>query len=718
MAGLIAELKRRNVFKVGIAYLVAAWLLMQITDVVAPLLSLPGWVPRFIFLLLVIGFVPALIFAWAFELTPEGIQRERDVQREESIRHVTGRKLHRAIIAMMALAIVYLVIDNYVLEDEAEPAASAAIEKSIAVLPFRNRSDNAADAHFVDGVHDDILTQLTKLSALDKVISRTSTERYRETELPIPTIGAELGVATILEGGVQRAGDRVRINVQLIGADADEHLWAETYDRELTVENLFSIQSEIAREVVTALHGVLSDEESRQIEQLPTTSLEAHEEYAFGRRELAKRTGEAVLRAEEHFEKAVQLDPGYAMAWVGLAESRALEVEYLGKPVESTVAERQTAIDRALAIDPLLGEPYASQALLRHQLGDIEEAETLYKRAIELNPNYATARQWYAGLLSGKGQYDLAEAQIRRAIELDPAAPVLRAVLTQILMYSGRTDEAVEEIFAGLARNPGFPTFYADMAGALWAQGRRGEALKWMQEAARMNPRSAKYRGGVCQLYIELGDYDSAERCVDHYEAEWPDLNAGLRVWLLSSTGRPAEAVALLERLLEDGMSISLKLLYTQSLFFLGETAKARTLLEETRPRYFGDAEWQPEGPHDLFYAVMAGYVLNEAGESDRAGYLFDRALAAMGSLPRSGTNGYQEMDVLIHIARGEKQKAVVALREAHEANAAFSGSKYRSGPMAPMLDEPEWLAIVEKIEAEFERQRAWYEAHKDEPLF
>lgn len=718
MTGLIAELKRRNVFKVGVAYLVTAWLLLQVMDVLVPLLSLPSWVPRFIFLLLVVGFVPALIFAWAYELTPDGIRREREVERSESIRGRTGRKLDRAIIAMMALAIVYLVLDNYVFDTTSQGPARIGMEKSIAVLPFRNRSDNTADVHFVDGIHDDILTQLAKLSALDKVISRTSTERYRDTDLPIPDIGIELGVATILEGGVQRAGNRVRINVQLIDAVDDEHLWAETYDRELTVENLFAIQSEIAYEIVTALHGVMTDTDSQQLSRSPTTSLEAHAEYAFGRRELMKRTGEAVLRALAHFEKAVQLDPGYALAWVGLAEARALQVEYLGTPLESTIEGRKAAIDKALAIDPLLGEAYASLAMLRHHQQLLEEAEPIYRKAIELAPNYAAARQWYAGLLSTTGRYEQAETQARRAIELDPVAPVLRAVLAQILMLAGRNEEARTEVFAGLEHNPEFPGFYSIMAVALRAEGRHGEALKWMRAAARLNPTSAAFRGSVCQMLVELRDFEAAERCIDTFEANWPDLVGGLRVHLLNSSGQRDEAVAMAKRLLDEDVSVLQKPGLAQLLFFLGETRSARTLLEETMPKYFGDDEWRSTGPGDLLYAVIAGFILHEHGETDRAGYLFDEALAAMQSMPRGGPDGYQEMDVLIHIARGDKQAATAALREAAEASAVFEAEKYRSPPMASMLEDPAWLAVVEEIEAEFDREREWYKAHKDEPLF
>jgi len=362
MSRVFQELKRRNVVRVGAAYLVAAWLLLQVTDILVPILSLPESAARFVFLLLLIGFVPALILAWAYELTPEGLKRERNVDRSESITTVTGRKLDFAIITMMGIAIVYLVVDNYVLErtaDEFQPA-----ERSIAVLPFRNRSNVPEDAFFVDGIHDDLLTQLSRIETLDKVISRTSTEQYRNTTKSIPQIGSELGVVTILEGGVQRAGNQVRINVQLIDTSTDEHLWAHTYDRTLTVENLFGIQSEISREIVTALHGVLSDKDSLALQSAPPTNLDALTEYQLGRRELAKRTAESLALAEKSFKRAIELDANYALAYVGLAETYPLQVIYANMAYVDSVEPQREAIETALALNPELGEAYAALGLL------------------------------------------------------------------------------------------------------------------------------------------------------------------------------------------------------------------------------------------------------------------------------------------------------------------------------------------------------------------
>ena len=286
-----SELRRRNVYRVAAAYLVVAWLLMQISDVVLGNIAAPGWIFQVLMLFLAIGLPIAMVFAWAFEMTPDGLRRERDVARSKPVAQHARRKLDRIIIGLLAVAVVYFVGDKWLWNNEqttSDPPAT--LEKSIAVLPFSNRSAIVEDVHFVDGIHDDILTQLAKLSSLDKVISRTSTEQYRKTGKPILQIGEELGVATILVGAVQRAGNRVRINVQLINAATDEHLWAETFDREFSLENLFEIQTEIAREVVSALHGVLTSDDEKRLAAMPTEVLEAYEQFVLWRREMGNRT--------------------------------------------------------------------------------------------------------------------------------------------------------------------------------------------------------------------------------------------------------------------------------------------------------------------------------------------------------------------------------------------------------------------------------------------
>jgi TolB-like protein len=302
---LFNELKRRNVFKVGIAYLVIAWLIMQVADVMIDNIGAPDWLFKFILLVLGIGFPLAVFFAWAFEMTPEGIKKEKDVDRAQSITHQTGRKLDFMIIGVLVVALGYFIYesrfagepekgsepfsqDAAVDSDAAENEKRAltpieATDNSIAVLPFANRSNLDDDSFFTDGIHDDLLTQLAKINDL-KVISRTSMLKYKDSTKSIPEIAAELGVTNILEGGVQRAGKRVRINAQLIDVTTDEHLWAETFDREMTVENIFDIQSEITRQIVQAVRGELTEEETQALAEVPTDNLDAYEAYLHARR--------------------------------------------------------------------------------------------------------------------------------------------------------------------------------------------------------------------------------------------------------------------------------------------------------------------------------------------------------------------------------------------------------------------------------------------------
>ena len=335
---LIAELRRRNVFRVGVAYAIVAWLLIQVADVAFPALRLPDWTVTLVTALLIMGFPVALLFAWAFELTPEGIKPAKEVAPAESITHLTGRKLDFAIIGLLATALIFVVVDSYVLEakpEQAEVAAEQAPaaeqverEKSIAVLLFDNLSGDAATEPFTKGIHDDILTQISKIRAL-KVIARTSMERLDPT-LSIPEIGTKLGVGTVLEGGVQRAGDRVRINVQLIDCKTEAHLWAETYDRELTAANIFAFQSEIAKTVADTLRAALSPEEQDRLASIPTENLAAYEAYLLGRQRLARTTAAAFVEAVDYFQQAIELDPEFALAYVGLADSYVEQVFFAG----------------------------------------------------------------------------------------------------------------------------------------------------------------------------------------------------------------------------------------------------------------------------------------------------------------------------------------------------------------------------------------------------
>lgn len=423
------ELKRRNVFRVGVAYAITSWLLLQLSDILVPLLNLPESAQRLVFFLLLIGFIPALIFAWAFELTPEGIKKEKDIDRSQSIATQTGRKLDRAIIVVLVLALAYFAYDKFVakpitytepasvtMESVAEPQPDV---KSIAVLPFTTRSTSEEDRFFSDGMHDDLLTQLAKIGSL-KVISRTSVMEYRDTEKNLTQIGTELGVANILEGAVQRAGNQVRINVQLIDADTDEHLWAETYDRELSVDNLLTIQSEIAHAITGELQATLSPQEEVELERKLTDSLEAMAAYRNARVLSEFFIEDKLERAEAEIRHALELDPDFAAAWAQLAYiymARFWGVEDEASYRDSALA----AINKGRAITPDLPELDIVEGYY-HYWGyrNYAEALAVLEPVLAIYPNDSGLLVAMAWVNRRYGRIDVAIDYMKRALILSP----------------------------------------------------------------------------------------------------------------------------------------------------------------------------------------------------------------------------------------------------------------------------------------------------------
>ena len=458
------ELKRRNVIRVAFGYIVSCWLLAQVADLVLENIGAPDWVMQTILLLMALGFPVVVFFSWAYEVTPEGIKRESEIDRSQSITHLTSRKLDRAIIAVLIIALGYFAWESRFSRPEtgaehalpaedaipqqaapqaiAEPAPVIS-KQSIAVLPFDNRSRNVEDEYFTEGVHDDLLTKLAHIGSL-KVISRTSVNRYKETNKSIPEIAAELGVATVVEGAVQRSGSTMHINVQLIDAKTDEHLWAEIFDRELTAENLFAIQGEITSSIANALEATLAQDDELRLNTVPTDNLEALEAYFTGKQLADQRSREAIESAIGEFERAISLDPDFALAYAGLGYAWLLMPEY-SATVDRKLSRdsSKSAIARALELDPELpsGLAFMGWSKMVHEY-DWTSAEQLLRRALELQANSSDALHWLSHVLSFQGRHAEAIVVARQAVEVDPYSPLMTMNLAYILMDDGRFDEA------------------------------------------------------------------------------------------------------------------------------------------------------------------------------------------------------------------------------------------------------------------------------------
>ncbi|MDH4073237.1 MAG: hypothetical protein OEV41_09055 [Gammaproteobacteria bacterium] len=504
---LLGEMRRRNIFKVTLAYAIVSWLIVQVADVLLPTFNAPQWVMQVLVLILILLFPIAVLLSWAFELTPEGFKATADVDRTQSITYVTGRKLNRIVIVLLTLSVVVLVLDNYVFREEAVPDPDVAYRQSIAVIPFQNRSAAEENAAFLaDGIHDEILTRLSKVSAL-RVISRTSVMEYRETGKNATQIGEELGVGSILEGGVQRAGDQIRINVQLIDARTDQHIWADTYDRELNAANVFAIQSEIARAIADALEANLSDAEQQRLEAAHTAQLAALEAYFAGRQLVNERTTESLRASILQFERAVEIDPDFAAAWAGIAEAW-LELPNYDAAIEPQRSRREASSSaiRAVMLDP--DSPDALAALGWHLLlhnYDWSGAEHAFRLALAVDTTHGNALHWYSHLLSWQGKHQDAIAAAQLAVSTDPLSRLMQTNLSYILMDAQRWDEAFAVSDRLLLEGP-YPALETNVwIGYLRAR-RASEAVAALESWAEASGRDVEAASELGALIVRVMD--------------------------------------------------------------------------------------------------------------------------------------------------------------------------------------------------------------------
>jgi TolB-like protein/Tfp pilus assembly protein PilF len=479
-----AELKRRNVVRMAGLYLVGAWLLTQVASTVLPMFGAPDWLPRSIVILLAIGFVPALIFSWVFELTPEGLKRESEVAPTQSIARGTGHKIVGVTVALAIIATGLMIFrlagtDRRAVrpdrDDGSGSSRTASLPpKSIAVLPFDNLSRDPDNAYFCEGVQDEILTRLAKVADL-KVIARTSTQKFKSSPENLPEIARQLGVLNILEGSVQKANDQVRVNVQLINATTNAHLWAEIYDRKLT--DIFVVESDIAKAIADALQAKLSGAETTAIAKKPTENPEAYELYLKGRLIWNRRTEADLRKAAEYFQQAIDKDSSYALAYAGLADCYSTLAGYISTAPKELIDRAFAPARRSLELDDSLAE--AHTALANALAADLQfaAAEVEFKRAFALNPNYASAHQWYGEILQSLGRHDEAVAEIRRAHDLDPLSLIINSVLASAYFSAGRFEEAWQQNRRTLELDSNFGVSYWVRAQLLEQKGQFDEAI-------------------------------------------------------------------------------------------------------------------------------------------------------------------------------------------------------------------------------------------------
>lgn len=515
MGGFFSELNRRNVVRVGLAYLVVAWLLLQVADILVPMLELPDWSGKLVFLLLAIGFVPALVLAWAYELTPGGLKREGDVDRAESVTSRSGRRLDFIIIGLLAIALAYFIYESRV-RDIPPPVQDAAqsrpLARSIAVLPFINIGNVAEDEYLCDGLAETLLNMLAQIEDLE-VAARTSAFKFKGTNEDVRLIGEQLGVATVLEGSVQRSGDTIRITAQLIDVEDGFHLWSENYER--TLDDIFVVQDDIAGSVVEALQLELLG--PPQIDAGPDPA--AYDALLRVREALRSRESEQIAAAIDATRALIDVYPDYADAYATLSEAYAVHAQTGGRIPEEFQELSVDMARKAVSLDP--GSPRAHTALVRALVSrrHFVQAESVIDRAFELEPGSADLLMARFGILQVQGRYREAGAAAEQALRLDPLNDETRMGLAWAYISLGREEDALGVLEAGVMLEPGNNLLEFSRILRLQHFGRYAEAHAGLLALLEREPDFPDAMQRLFYLYLDLGDLAAAESALEQGEA-------------------------------------------------------------------------------------------------------------------------------------------------------------------------------------------------------
>jgi TolB-like protein/Tfp pilus assembly protein PilF len=571
----ISELKRRNVFRVAVLYGVASWVLLQVGDLLFGVLGVPPWGIRLLLGLLLLGFPLALIFAWVYELTPDGLKREAEVDPSSSVTAQTARRLDLLVIVLLVAAIGLVAADRFLNHREAASGTSVAASQapsptlaagtnaaaaavSIAVLPFVNMSEDKANEYFSDGLTEELLNVLANVQGM-RVIARTSSFSYKGKEVKISDVARDLNVDNVLEGSVRKSGNKVRITTQLIRASDSSHLWSETYDRDLN--DIFRVQDEISGQVVDALKVRLLRADASAPEVGGTKVSAAYEAYLKGRFLKNQGEGEDTLKgALAAFDESIRLDPQYAKAYVGRSDTLLRLGWNAYVPVDDAFEKARQAAQRAIELAPDLAEAYLSlsnpQAMVDY---DLHAASSTVERAVRLNPGSFDVQFAYSGFLSNLGRHDEAIAAARKAVELDPVSAAAHANLAGLLANARRYEESLAAAQRAQTLEPLRPANHTNVALALLMMGRQEEALaefskesvRWQHDFGRavtlarmgkleqargeMEAMHARFKDDASYQYAaicaQLGDLDQAFHWLDNARrVHDPGLMSGVYV--------------------------------------------------------------------------------------------------------------------------------------------------------------------------------------------
>src|SRR5437867_4449475 len=679
LSKFFAELRRRNVYKVAIAYGVVAWLLIQVATQVFPFFEIPNWVVRLVVLVIIIGFPIALIVAWAFELTPQGL-KPTEVADAMPTRPSAHRAWIYVVIIAGGMAIGLFSIERFtrrsnLVNQSTLPELPA---KSIAVLPFDNLSRDPDNAYFADGIQDEILTRLAKIADL-KVISRTSTQHYKSAPENLPEIARQLGVAHILEGSVQKSGDAVRVNVQLIKAANDSHLWADTYDRRLT--DIFSVESEVAKAIAEQLRAHLTGREEQEIAAKPTNNPEAYDAYLRGLAYSLKtvNTPANALGAQKYLREAVRLDPKFALSWALLSFVDALG--YLTQSLQPTIAlrdEARQAAETALALQPNLGEAVVAKGYYHYAcLKDYDTAVGYFEEARQLLPNSSRIPEALAYVTRRRGQWDRSESYFNEVERLDPRNVNLLTQHALSYIYLRRFPEALRKFDQVLDITPDDVDTLVRKAAIAQAEGDLPRAAALLAPLHPNADDSGALETQVYQAILERRPAPFIPRLKEMLTKPDPALgylNGELRFWLG----------------------------WTQEV--AGDHAAAQESWRQARSELEPFLKEQPEN-----YSLMGDLTLTNMGLGDKAAALADRKRAmAVIPIEKDAVDGPLPIEILARVAAqmGEPDRAIAALQKLLSipyegplaVNVLLTPALLRLDPMFdPLRNDPRFQKLCEE---------------------
>ncbi len=704
---LFAELKRRNVIRVAITYVVAAWVLTQVMEIATDAFGAPDWVLKIFIVILALGFIPAVIFSWVYELTPEGIRRESEVRPEESITSETGKRLNIAVIVLLLAVVALYAVDRFRGQDALPvPVAGAPVVRSvneidsIAVLPFEDFSPGGDQEHLAEGLADTLLHMLAQVDGL-KVAARTSSFSFRGTNADIATIGQELGVGAVLEGSVQRSGEKLRIISQLIRVSDQSHIWSQTFDR--PTGDIFAIQDEIANAVVATLRPAEEPTGEAALASDRTT-VEAYEHFVRGDRLWQVRSKEAIEESIREFKAAIAADPEYAPAHAGLAMAYMFSVIYGDKTFNEVRLVVEQEIDQALALDPKLGAAYAAKGGLLERLDDMDGAEAAYRRAIELDPSNATVHTWLAGRIRNNlDRWDEADALMEKAYELDPRNVFVIGQYSRFLAARGDYDRAVELARRAVALEPEAPRPYSDLASLHASFGRYDDAIRARLAQIARSPESPQPYVAIAANFLSLDDQATAQEWFDKAQ----EFDPNQEYWPYWFLREPDRLVEEMEANLARNPGPGNRRDVCEANMIVGRHEKVLELCRPAVAAFLdgGAEELNLDAMHDAFMVGWSARQLGDVAAADRLRGEMFRIADQAGSRGVADSNYYWFVAAL-NARAGNREEMLANLRRAVELG--DTGIRWLEvGPWyEPYRDDPEFLAIVEDIRARQQKMR------------